>query len=720
MTAPIRVLHVDDDGDVADLAATFLTREADGIAVEPVTGAAEALDRIREGSFDCVVSDYEMPGADGIELLEAVREEYPDLPFILFTGRGSEAVASDAISAGVTDYLQKDTGTEQYELLANRIRNAVERTRAEQARRRHLEAIETAREGISILDDDETFIYVNEAYAALYGYEPEEMIGEHWTLVYPEHEIATVREEVLPTVEDRGYWHGETTGLRADGTTFPEDHVVSRTDRGDLVCTVRDLSGRRDRQAELRLKNRVLDEAPIGITISEPAAEDNELLYVNEEFEALTGYTAAESVGRNCRFLQGAATREEPVAAMRAAIESVEPVTVELRNYRKDGTEFWNRVTIAPLVDGDGTVENWVGFQEDVTERKERERERAALEHGIEHVGVGIASYDDAGRIQFANEQYATMLGTTRSELVGSRIWDVNPEFDPDRFDDYWNSYDPGETRVHETVHERFDSGERIPTRTTTTNVRLDGTQYHIGTISDITEERAHEQQLQREIDRLDKFASIVSHDLRNPLNVAQGRIDLVGDECDSDHLPPVRDALERMNDIITDTLTLARQGRVVDETEPVSLRRVATDSWRNADTGDASLDVADDPTIRADPRRLRSVFENLFRNAVEHSAPDPDPDAQAATAATAAGVAVRVGALGDGDGFYVEDNGPGISEADREDVFEAGYSTATESSGFGLTIVSEVAAAHGWSVYVTDAGGGGARFEFTGVERGA
>ena len=699
MTAPIRVLHVDDDPDVADLTASFLAGEADGMTVETATSAAEGLDRIRTGTFDCVVSDYEMPGMDGIEFLEAVREDHPDLPFILYTGRGSEAVASDAISAGVTDYLQKDPGTEQYELLANRIRNAVERTRAERARKRHLEAIETAREGISILDPDGEYIYVNEAYAALYGYDPDEMVGEHWGLVYPDDEVETTRTEILPLVEEQGYWHGETTGLRADGTTFPEDHVLSVTDRGDLVCTVRDVSARRDRQAELRLKDRVLDEAPIGITVSDPASEDNPLIYVNDHFEQLTGYDAEDAVGRNCRFLQGEATREEPVATMRAAIDDVEPVTVELRNYRKDGTEFWNRVTIAPLVDDDGTVENYVGFQEDVSDRKERERDRAVLEHGIEHVGVGVATYDDEGRIQYANEQYAELLGTTPSELVGSHLWAANPEFDPDRFEAYWNSYDLGETRVHETVHERFDTGERVPTRTTTTHVRIDDTPYHIGTITDITESKAHEEQLQREIERLDKFASIVSHDLRNPLNVAQGHLGLVESECDSDHIDPVRDALGRMNDIITDTLTLARQGRVVDETESVSLGATAEKSWQNADTGGAHLDIVDDSTIRADPQRLRSILENLFRNAAEH----------------AGDVAVRVGSVD--DGFYVEDDGPGIPEADRDDIFGAGYSTADESSGFGLTIVQEIAAAHGWAVRITDAGGGGARFEFTGVE---
>jgi PAS/PAC sensor hybrid histidine kinase (EC 2.7.13.3) len=122
----IRVLHVDDQLDFAEMATTFLERENDRFETETVASASDGLVRLADSSFDCVISDYEMPEQNGIELLRTVRREWPDLPFILFTGKGSEKVASEAISAGVTDYLQKSSGTEQYELLAHRITNAVE------------------------------------------------------------------------------------------------------------------------------------------------------------------------------------------------------------------------------------------------------------------------------------------------------------------------------------------------------------------------------------------------------------------------------------------------------------------------------------------------------------------------------------------------------------------------------------------------------------------
>jgi len=131
----IRVLHVDDDPDLADITALFLEREDPRITVETVSNATEGLERLDDldldANVDCIVSDHDMPGPNGIEFLEAVRERDPDLPFILYTGRGSESVASEAISAGVTDYLQKGGGTEQYEILANRIVDAAEKRRIE-------------------------------------------------------------------------------------------------------------------------------------------------------------------------------------------------------------------------------------------------------------------------------------------------------------------------------------------------------------------------------------------------------------------------------------------------------------------------------------------------------------------------------------------------------------------------------------------------------------
>jgi PAS domain S-box-containing protein len=219
-------------------------------------------------------------------------------------------------------------------------------------------------------------------------------------------------------------------------------------------------------------------------------------------------------------------------------------------------------------------------------------------------------------------------------------------------------------------------------------------------TLTDITDREQYRRELERQNERLKNFASVLSHDLRNPLNVAQARIDLAGEEFDSEHLDSARDALDRMETLITDILALARQGQSISETTEISLATVAEDAWSVVDTQEATL--VGEATLRfeADEERLQQLLENLFRNAIEHGGSD---------------VTVTVGAI-DGRGFYVADDGPGIPEEDREDVLESGYTTSQDGTGFGLAIVSEIAEAHGWSVEVTESGAGGARFEITGV----
>jgi DNA-binding NtrC family response regulator len=160
---PIRVLHVDDDLDLTNLVGNYLEREESRIELQTAASIDEGLSIVSEGNIDCIISDYDMSNKTGIEFLRSVRKQDKNLPFILFTGKGSEEVASEAISMGVTDYIQKNAAASQYTLLANRIRNAVESMRAQNERDRHLEAVETAREGISILNEDGHFVYVNQA-----------------------------------------------------------------------------------------------------------------------------------------------------------------------------------------------------------------------------------------------------------------------------------------------------------------------------------------------------------------------------------------------------------------------------------------------------------------------------------------------------------------------------------------------------------------------------
>ncbi|MFC3478910.1 response regulator [Halobacterium litoreum] len=163
----VTVLHVDDEPGFTELVAEFLEREAESLSVRTATAAEDALDALDAECVDCIVSDHDMPGMTGLELLEAVREDHPDFPFILFTGKGSEEIASRAISAGVTDYLQKQGGTEQYAILANRVLNTVRIARFEQAVERtevrYHNLVDTAPIPIVLFDQSRRLVYANEA-----------------------------------------------------------------------------------------------------------------------------------------------------------------------------------------------------------------------------------------------------------------------------------------------------------------------------------------------------------------------------------------------------------------------------------------------------------------------------------------------------------------------------------------------------------------------------
>ncbi|MFY4814126.1 sensor histidine kinase [Haloarcula sp. AONF1] len=219
-------------------------------------------------------------------------------------------------------------------------------------------------------------------------------------------------------------------------------------------------------------------------------------------------------------------------------------------------------------------------------------------------------------------------------------------------------------------------------------------------------ERSSHE--LERQNERLDEFASTLSHDLRNPLTVARGHVELLATrlldpETDSadlqSHIEKLEDAHDRIESIIDDVLTLTRKGASVEETAPVPLEAVVTDAWDNIDNKRASIEIAGSRTIDADRARLLRALENLFRNAIDHVGPD---------------VAVTVGLTE--HGFYVADDGPGIPTDAVDNIFEYGHTTSEDGTGLGLSIVKTIAEAHGWQVYIDTTYPDGAMFVFADV----
>ena len=289
----------------------------------------------------------------------------------------------------------------------------------------------------------------------------------------------------------------------------------------------------------------------------------------------------------------------------------------------------------------------------------------------------------------------------TREHVLGKRDYEIaDAEHARRAYEDDMHVIETGEPIIQQEEYaddfDEWDLTSKVPWRGPDGEIRG-----LIGITQRITERKRAQQRLQRQNERLEEFASVISHDLRNPLNVALGRLELAQRDHDSPHLDDVAKALGRMDDLIDDVLTAARSGEPIEETEAVALADLARECWTTTtEKADASLVVETDLTVRADPGRLRQLLANLFRNAVEHGGD---------------GVTITVGDCE--GGFFVADDGPGIPEDRREDVFDRGFTTADDGTGFGLSIVEEVAKAHGWTVDVTESANGGARFEVTGVE---
>lgn len=211
---------------------------------------------------------------------------------------------------------------------------------------------------------------------------------------------------------------------------------------------------------------------------------------------------------------------------------------------------------------------------------------------------------------------------------------------------------------------------------------------------------RLQREQLRQKNIRIQGFSHLMTNDLRDPLTQAQSRLQLAKEETETPRHEEIEEALDRIELLIDEFLTLVREGTPAKETKPVKLPEVAEGAWQPVNTPEASLCVEAEATIHANPDRFEELLENLLRNAIDHGGTD---------------VTVSIGTFE--EGFFIEDDGPGIPEDERGEIFEPGFSTAETGTGLGLAIVRQIAEAHGWDILVTESEANGARFEITGVD---
>ncbi|ELZ80930.1 HTR-like protein [Haloferax elongans ATCC BAA-1513] len=609
--------------------------------------------------------------------------------------------------------------------------------------------VEHVRDIITVISSDGTIRYESPAVERILGYGQEDLVGERVVdKVHPDDrdEIKEIIAESLRTGDDTK----EPIRYRfedADGSwRWLESVASNQTDTSvdGFVVTTRDIDDQRKREQRLERYETIIESIQQGAYVVD---EDGVLQYVNDIALSRTGLPNGSLVGNHFSVAcdvglldddqyELLADAFDAILRGESTIERFElQLNLPTDNYVVD-------FAVSPITASDGSVTGAVGISTDITARKRYEERLNALHASTRQLtsatsreAVGEAVCDAAREVldyevsgvMLYDEDSDALVPVAFTEPAKELFGEIPPL--PRGTGLSWEVFESDELRYYEEVDsnpQRFDpdtditeellvpipdhgvlfvgavdegrlSDQRIPlARVLAANARA--------ALDRVEREqllRRRERELARQNEHLESFASVVSHDLQNPLSVANGYLELAQENFDGDELDRVENALDRIEDIVQDVLALARNGQTVDEVEHLSLRCVASDAWNiaAADAPEATLEFETDMHLRAHEGRLRQLFENLLANAIRHGGDD---------------VTVRIGELDDREGFYVADDGPGIPDGDRARVFEAGYTTNPDGTGFGLNIVQSIVNAHGWSVWFFDSEEGGARFEIT------
>jgi len=565
---------------------------------------------------------------------------------------------------------------------------------------------EASNDAIFVIDIAEGIIAdCNPAACALVGYDYETLQSMSPTEVLSADDPDALTA-FLDEVYERGEgWVEELTCLSSDGDTRHVECSAATIDIAAsplILVSARDITERKAYQQELELNTTAMDGAPVGISISDPDQEDNPMIYVNEGFEEITGYSAEETVGRNCRFLQGPDTREEPVAAMRRAIDTEQPVAVELRNYRKDGTMFWNRVTIAPVENDDGEVTHFIGFQEDITERKEREQRLQLFQKAVDSSANAVLLTDADGTIEYVNPAFEAQSGYTAAEVDGLTPHVLNSGRQDEAFyEELWVTISAGETWEADLVNQR-KSGELYQVHQQITSITdEDGEITHFVAVeSDVTQRRLREQQLA-------VLNRILRHNLRNGLNVIDGNLTLLAEAVDDAQLQQFIDAmagrvaeLERVGDRAATVRALFDQEKSDDAVYAVTDLMADVAETVDQRYPDATLHTdAGGLAVKADTR-LKIALVELVDSIMTHS----DAAVPEVTITATPGTDTRAAEWVE---IAVDDNGPGVPDYEWEAI-KAGTETPLEhGTGLGLWLVHWTISLLGGEVEIETDGSG-------------
>lgn len=345
------------------------------------------------------------------------------------------------------------------------------------------------------------------------------------------------------------------------------------------------------------------------------------------------------------------------------------------------------------------------------TEQPGTEERFKHLFTSIRDAVVEVEIIDERPIVRSVNPAFEDIFGYTPAEIRGESL---NEFIVPDGCEEEASNLDA------RTADGKYN--DKVLTRMTATGEReflyrgvpyqQGDSRYAFAVYSDITEQKQREAELEEKNQQLDEFASILTHDLRNPINIAEGYLNQVKEPENQQCVELIERAHDRMKAIIEDTLTLTKESQPIEEGERIAIRSLADSAWELVDTKQSELHVIDEFDLVCDSDRLTRLVENLFRNAIDHN----DESMTVRIGIHDTGRAETSSGDDKRGAFYIADDGCGIPAAQRDRVFELGETTSRHGTGLGLPIVQRIAHAHGWEVQVADSTEGGAKFIFSNV----
>lgn len=590
-----------------------------------------------------------------------------------------------------------------------------ERKLVEESFVRFRKAIESVSDAIGMADLAGNAIYLNPAFTELFEYTLEELEAAGGPIALYVNQ--TDYEQAFTPDKTGESWRGEVTMQTRSGRKLLVEIRANaiKDATGKIIGSVgihTDISERRRSEESLRLRDRAIAASSNGIVICDVTMPNAPIIYVNAAFEHITGYSAAEVIGRNFSFLQGVDTHQPELTILNDAITQGKSCTVVLRSYRKDGSLFWNEISISPVYDNTGKYTNYIGIQTDITERKQAEVALLVSQERLQYLlssspGViySCKPCEDYGST-FISENITAMMGYEAREFMeDSSFWlshvhseDVNRILTdvPKLFEHEQHSYEYRFLHKNGTYRWMYDQFQLM--RDDAGNP-LEIVGYWI----DITERKQLEEELkaalqkEKELNELkSRFISMASHEFRTPLSTILSSSELLEhyrhkwtEEKQLAHLQRIQNAVQHMTEMLNNVLLIGKLDAGKLDFVPTSFDLIQYCRYL---VEELQLNVKNQHTINfctqyesipccMDEKLLGHILINILSNAIKYS---PDGSIVQFTLRIKKEQAV----------FKIKDQGIGIPAKDLPYLFESFHRATNvgniQGTGLGLAIVKK------------------------------